>query len=379
MRETWRGEGKDVERFNILWFHLFSHQFQYNGYYLQEVDWFGKCRAHHLIRYQQSKVISFSEHQELQSPVAGALTYYHNNKFFLFGGYTTDFNGADSVFYSTLPCFKSWTCTPFMRIDVWLHNVVAYKDSIYLFNISSDHPCYLSLSPTNPTDIKLFSDFQKPYSKGQSAVIANNTIFFFGGQNMEKQLTNDLTIFNLDTSEVKTISALGDIPERRYCHSAVMHYKDPNLMILFGGWGEGEFLFFNDIHLLNLQTFQWRRIDCQGAVPKGRCQVHPFFHENFLIVVGGAYREPTKSSKYGDKVTDCQEIYALDVDLWVWSRLQKDFDHPCSVYGLTEVQKGRYWLSGGMHSLPDTERPIFHSHVTQIDLLPFPGTTTKPN
>lgn len=151
----------------------------------------------------------------------------------------------------------------------------------------------------------------------------------------------------------------------RYHHSAFIR---DNQLIIFGGWGEGDKTFFNDLYTINIDTWVSQKIETFGKFqPSPRCQAVPFRYENFLFFVGGAARQETTSINYGDIVIDCEDFWVLDIDTWVWTKT-RNFNHPCSVYSVNEMGDGKFLLTGGMHSNSGEDMPHFHNHATTIHI-----------
>lgn len=82
----------------------------------------------------------------------------------------------------------------------------------------------------------------------------------------------------------KKLHCTGTLPSPRWCHSGVLHGED---MIVFGGWsyertvgvGTGS-KFFNDVHMLNITTLVWTKVETTGSPPRARCQCACFLFQN---------------------------------------------------------------------------------------------------
>jgi hypothetical protein len=105
----------------------------------------------------------------------------------------------------------------------------------------------------------------------------------------------------------KKITCSGDLPSPRWHHSAVV---SNNTMVVFGGWrkrspqeSDGDGLlqrtnssheFLNDVHILNMDTWVWKRITTSGITPNPRCQAPAF-----LIRSEYTYKKPRDESDGG--------------------------------------------------------------------------------
>jgi hypothetical protein len=84
----------------------------------------------------------------------------------------------------------------------------------------------------------------------------------------------------------------GTPPPARWCHTTALQDRS---MILFGGWsysrtdGVGSrSTFFNDMYIMNIDTFVWTELQTTGSIPRPRCQCASF------LVGGGGERYDTK-------------------------------------------------------------------------------------
>jgi hypothetical protein len=84
-----------------------------------------------------------------------------------------------------------------------------------------------------------------------------------------------------DIIEWKKVETTGEKPSPRHCHSSIIVGRN---MFIFGGWSavngrsrqlyyefEQE-LFFNDLFMLNIDTFHWTKVETLGIPPCPRCQ-----------------------------------------------------------------------------------------------------------
>eukprot|EP01126_Amoeba_proteus_P064625 TRINITY_DN9070_c0_g1_i1.p1 TRINITY_DN9070_c0_g1~~TRINITY_DN9070_c0_g1_i1.p1 ORF type:complete len:326 (+),score=28.73 TRINITY_DN9070_c0_g1_i1:311-1288(+) len=299
-----------------------------------------------------------------------------SNQMFFIGGFSQHFRSSQLLqVYQFKPfAFKA----VFGLGSNWLGCSVIHNDIIHIFNGAVSLPyVQFSISTSLQQYPKVFypeygARKDKEYFLGQCASLINvggaPCVLFFGGQSGRAgETTNKLSLLNLETLHLTSPVAKGNFPPPRYCHAS--YYRpENNTLIIFGGWGSGPETFYNDLYCLDIDTWTWHKIQQRGNVPSVRCQVKPFRYGSFLFFVGGAYRKPTTSQLYGDRVTDCDEIYVLDLDTWVWVKTKNGFDHSCSVYSVDQVADGKFLITGGMHSDAGAQEPEFHSHLTFFEV-----------
>lgn len=111
-------------------------------------------------------------------------------------------------------------------------------------------------------------------------------------------------------------------PSARFGHTA--SFIPGNKIFIFGGWnGES---FFNDVHVLHLETMSWTKPDIEGPVPTPR-----FYHcavviKSAILIHGGySFKDDYfyQKSKFGTRLKQCylNDIKLLDTEKMVWIRL----------------------------------------------------------
>ena len=91
-------------------------------------------------------------------------------------------------------------------------------------------------------------------------------IYVFRGGDGSEYL-NDLHALNVDTLEWRRVQARGAIPEPRADHASA-YMEDTKEMFLFGGWNGSTRL--NDFYILDTATSTWSRPDVRGVIPRAR-------------------------------------------------------------------------------------------------------------
>ncbi|CAN4088355.1 unnamed protein product [Withania somnifera] len=159
--------------------------------------------------------------------------------------------------------------------------------------------------------------WSEPLTKGalpsprdsHSCTAVGDSLFVFGGTNGRESL-NDLHI--LDTSLNTWISPTlrGDRPSPREGHSAALIGKR---LFIFGGCGKFDDaeLYYDDVYILNTETFVWKRIVPSGIPPSKR-ECHSCSSWNGkIIIIGG---EDTSKFYQSD-------VHVLDTDTLAWCKL----------------------------------------------------------
>lgn len=139
----------------------------------------------------------------------------------------------------------------------------------------------------------------------------------FGGTNGSKKV-NDLNVLNLRTKEWIKPECYGIPPCPRESHTATLVGNDK--ILIFGGSGEGEANYLNDVHILDLNTMRWSSPEVRGDIPVPRDSHSTVAIGNKLYVYGG----------------DCGDRYhggvdVLDIGTMTWSRVSPLFQFHVSV------------------------------------------------
>lgn len=143
----------------------------------------------------------------------------------------------------------------------------------------------------------------------------------WGGRN-NAVACDTLTIFNTRTLEWSTPPVSGVIPYAKDGHSACV-IKDK--MYIFGGFEYLTDQYSQEVHCLNLKSYEWRFIDAKGTPPS-----HRDFHTAVAVgdrmyVFGG--RGDLNSPYNSQEEIYCPQIYYLDTKTEVWVAL-----NPTSVW-----------------------------------------------
>ncbi|KAL9318075.1 hypothetical protein ACSQ67_014592 [Phaseolus vulgaris] len=172
---------------------------------------------------------------------------------------------------------------------------------------------------------------------GQSATLVGSRVILFGGEDMNRKLLNDVHVLDLESMTWEMIETIQTPPSPRYDHAASI--QGERYLLIFGGCSHS--VFFNDLHLLDMQTMEWSQPQTQGDLVSPRAGHAGVTIDESWFIVGG-----------GDNRNGCPETLVLDMSKLVWSVLtavkQKD---PLSSEGLSvcsaRVDGEKYLLAFG--------------------------------
>nr|VDC85212.1 unnamed protein product [Brassica oleracea] len=161
-----------------------------------------------------------------------------------------------------------------------------------------------------------------PVSRGgHSITLVGSRVFVFGGEDKKRRLLNDLHVLDLETMTWDVVETSQTRPVPRFDHTAATHSN--RYLLIFGGCSHS--IFFNDLHILDLQTMEWSQPHVQGddVTPRaGHAGIT--IDENWYIVGGG------------DNSTGCLETLVLNMSKLVWSTsTHVGARHPLASEGLS--------------------------------------------
>lgn len=144
-----------------------------------------------------------------------------------------------------------------------------------------------------------------------SCTTVGDNLFVFGGTDGMSPL-KDLHILDTSTHTWISPSLRGDGPEAREGHSAALVGKR---LFVFGGCGKSadnnDEIYYNDIYILNTETFVWKRAATSGTPPSPRDSHTCSSWKNNIIIVGGEDGHDYYLS----------DVHVLDTDTLVWREL----------------------------------------------------------
>ncbi|KAI7985339.1 Kelch domain-containing protein 3 [Camellia lanceoleosa] len=144
-----------------------------------------------------------------------------------------------------------------------------------------------------------------------SCTAIGDNLFVFGGTDGQNPL-NDLHILDTSTHTWISPSVRGEGPEAREGHSAAVVGRR---LFIFGGCGKSsnnsDEEFYDDLYILNTETFVWKRAATLGCPPAKRDSHTCSSWKNKIIIIGG-------EDSYDYYLSD---VHILDADTLVWSKL----------------------------------------------------------
>ncbi|KAJ7515500.1 hypothetical protein O6H91_22G015900 [Diphasiastrum complanatum] len=200
----------------------------------------------------------------------------------------------------------------------WGHTCNAVEDGrlIYVFGGYGKYDCQTK-------DVHVFDavkeTWSKPVLKGtppsprnsHTSTTVGDRIFVFGGTDGHKPL-DDFYVLDTVSNTWSKPAVRGDGPIAREGHGAALIGRD---LLIFGGCGRSSSdseNYLNDLHILNTETFQWRKLATTGPSPIPRKNHASSSYKNKFIVVGGT---DASNSRLGD-------VHMLDVDALAWTDLK---------------------------------------------------------
>lgn len=171
-----------------------------------------------------------------------------------------------------------------------------------------------------------------------TALVYNDKMYTFGGWNgFTRTWYNDLHVFDFTTKNWRAIHPSGRLPPKRTSHASVIYNHK---MYVFGGFSGEEYL--NDLFEFDLETETWTEItnQCKGDIPSPRSRFCAAVHGDHMYILGG-----------WNKVGYFNDFYAFNFVTRVWTSISnKNFPIPSiSQYSLA-VDKDFLYIFGGFCS-----------------------------
>ncbi|XP_010558261.1 PREDICTED: acyl-CoA-binding domain-containing protein 4 isoform X2 [Tarenaya hassleriana] len=161
-----------------------------------------------------------------------------------------------------------------------------------------------------------------PVSRGgHSITLVGSRVFVFGGEDRNRKLLNDLHVLDLETMTWDVVETMQPPPAPRFDHAAAAYSE--RYLLIFGGCSHS--IFFNDLHVLDLQTMEWSQPHVQGDTVTPRAgHAGTTIDDNWYIVGGG------------DNSNGCLETLVLNMSKLVWSiSANVGARHPLASEGLS--------------------------------------------
>ncbi|KAK1421215.1 hypothetical protein QVD17_23390 [Tagetes erecta] len=141
---------------------------------------------------------------------------------------------------------------------------------------------------------------------GQSVSLVGSKLIMFGGEDKHRRLTNDVHVLDLETMTWNIAETIQTPPAPRFDHTATVHAN--RYLQIFGGCTHS--VFFNDLHVLDLETLEWSQPQIQGDVVSPRAGHAGVSVDEKWFIVGG-----------GDNRSGASETLVMDMSKLVISTL----------------------------------------------------------
>jgi len=244
------------------------------------------------------------------------------------------------------------------------HTAVVFSDNMFVFGGSGYDGYY---SDFFKFDIQKETWTQLPNTNGpcavhgHSAVVYSNTMIVFGGKDTNSKYNNDIYVFNFDTNQWTCIETKGKKPPVRCWHSASVLNS---YMIVFGGfYWDGHEHYYDDMFLLDLNTFEWKEIQPEGVDrPHARNRHSAVIISSSpnpqLFVFGGNYYndQTRKGAFYSDSFV--LEIDGSHFGKWKWSKVNSLGVVPTRAHHTCVSHNGSFYLLAG-----EQQRKVFNDLI----------------
>ncbi|CAK9802613.1 Kelch domain-containing protein 4 [Anthophora plagiata] len=223
---------------------------------------------------------------------------------------------------------------------------------------------------------------------GHQAVITptnKGELWVFGGEfssPSESQFYHykDLWVYRFAEKKWEKILSPGG-PSARSGHR-MTHIKKQ--LVVFGGFHDNlrDYKYYNDVHIFNLETYVWHKIELSGIppLPRSGCIILPT-PENKLLVYGGYSKERIK--KDVDKGCIHNDMFLMTPEKndqsglkWKWVSVKQSgikVSPRCSASAIL-IQPNLAYLFGGVYDEEDNEEDLhgkFYNDLVALDLEKF--------
>ncbi|KAI3421534.1 uncharacterized protein J3R85_012231 [Psidium guajava] len=195
--------------------------------------------------------------------------------------------------------------------------------------------------------------------EGHSAALVGKKLFIFGGcgkspNDDEEVYYNDLYILNTETFVWKRAVTTGIPPSARDSHSCST-WK--NKMIVIGG-EDGRDYYLSDAHILDADTLMWKELNTTGHMLPPRAGHSTVAFGKILFVYGGF----TEAQKLYD------DLYMLDVESAIWSKVTTASAGPSARFSmagdcLDPVRSGVLVFVGGCNRSLEALEDMYYLHT----------------
>ncbi|XP_039127045.1 acyl-CoA-binding domain-containing protein 6 [Dioscorea cayenensis subsp. rotundata] len=194
-----------------------------------------------------------------------------------------------------------------------------------------------------------------PACKGHCLVSWGKMVLLIGGKTDPVSDRVQVWSFDVESECWSSIEAKGDIPAARSGHTVI---RAGPVLILFGGEdSKGRKL--NDLHMFDLKSLTWLPLHYTGTGPSPRSNhAAALYDDRILLVFGGQ----AKSKILND-------LYSLDFETMVWSRIKVKGHHPSPRAGCCGALCGTKWYIAGGGSKKKRTHELLNRVCTAIFII----------
>lgn len=269
----------------------------------------------------------------------------YQGNLYIYGGHTTQgvysnlISNVKSDFYAHDIANRKWSSIEHQMSGKTEHKCVVYDNCLWFvggyngYDYTSDVHKYDPA--TNTTTLVEVSGEVFSRRSALTALVWKDQMFTFGGWNgFTRSWYNDLHVFNFQSKQWRAIHPSGKEPTKRTSHSAVIYNGK---MYVFGGFSGEEYL--NDLFEFDLETEVWTDISstCRGDIPAPRSRFCAAVHGDSMYILGG-----------WNKVGYFNDFYVFNFVTRIWTNISNSkFSIPCiSQYSLAVDQDFLYIFGG---------------------------------
>ncbi|XP_030286958.1 kelch repeat-containing protein isoform X2 [Sparus aurata] len=184
------------------------------------------------------------------------------------------------------------------------------------------------------------------------------TAILIGGQGARMQFCKD-PMWKLCTEDMSWVAAEtlaeGPTPEARIGHTAV-YDPDSRRIFVFGGSKNKKW--FNDVHILDTQSWKWTMVEAQGKVPPLAYHSCSMFRGE-LFVLGGVFPCPNPEP---DGCSDSLYIFDPHLSIWYQPIVTGDAPSARSGHSACVMQERKIYVFGGW------DTPVCYNDMYMLDL-----------
>ncbi|XP_026208153.1 kelch repeat-containing protein [Anabas testudineus] len=184
------------------------------------------------------------------------------------------------------------------------------------------------------------------------------TAILIGGQGARMHFCKD-PMWKLCTEDLSWVAAEtlaeGPTPEARIGHTAIY---DPHSKRIFVFGGSKNKKWFNDVHILDTQSWKWTMVEAQGKVPPLAYHSCSMFRGE-LFVLGGVFPRPNPEP---DGCSDSLYIFDPHLSIWYEPIVTGDKPSPRSGHSACVMQERKIYVFGGW------DTPVCYNDMYMLDL-----------